>query len=114
MADNGACTQGALGVQRTAGVQLQAVAVPGAGLASEADSGLFLTTLAHQVHRPARAVATLQQRGRAPQHFDAVVETQIFGQIAAQRVSIARYRHAIVLQRVDAEAAGVDEQPRTW
>ncbi len=112
VADHGTATQGAALVQRTAGVQLHAVAVPGAGLAGQADGGLLLAALAHEVQRPARAVAALQQRRRAAQHFGAVVETQVLGQVAAQGIGVARDRHAIVLDGVDAEAAGKDEQAR--
>ena len=102
---NQASTHGSSLVQRPAGVQLQTVVIPGAGLAGEGHGRCALAAFAHQVDRTARAAGALQQTGRAPQHFHAIKEDQVLRGPVAQRVSVARDRHAVVLPVIDLETA---------
>ncbi|MNM57351.1 hypothetical protein D3C81_685490 [compost metagenome] len=91
--------------QRAASVQLQAIVVPGAGLAGEGDGGSGLAAFAHQVDRTARAAGALQQAGSAAQDFHTVEEHQVLGRPVAQRIVVARDRHTVVLPVVDLETA---------
>ncbi|MNM70501.1 hypothetical protein D3C81_821300 [compost metagenome] len=94
-----------VGGQRAASVQLQAIVVPGAGLAGDGDGWGGLATLAHQVDRAAGAAGALQQARGAAQYLDTVEEHQVLGRPVTQRVVVARDRHAVVLPVVDLEAA---------
>ncbi|MNF55878.1 hypothetical protein D3C84_373530 [compost metagenome] len=98
-------TNGAGLVQGPAGVQLQAVVIPGTGLAGDRHGRGVLAALAHQVDRAAGAAGALQQAGGAAQHFHAIEEDQVLGGPVTQRVGVARDRHAVVLPVIDLETA---------
>ena len=107
---NQASTHGSSLVQRPAGVQLQTVVIPGAGLAGEGDGRCVLAAFAHQVDGATRAAGALQQTGRATQHFHAIEEDQVLRGPVAQRVGVARDRHAVVLPVIDLETARTEDQ----
>ncbi|MCY1216871.1 hypothetical protein D9M72_287590 [compost metagenome] len=106
--EHDAAAQRAFGIQGTAGVQLQAIVIPGPDLAGHHHGRFVAGALAHQVDRAARAAGALQQAGGAAQNLRALVERHGLLLPVAQRVAVAQQGHAIVLQHVHRKAARVD------
>ncbi|MNO79887.1 hypothetical protein D3C76_710710 [compost metagenome] len=94
----------AVGRQRAAGIQLQAIVVPGASFACQRNGRRRLATLAHQVDCATWAAGALQQARSTAQHFHPVEEHQVLGCPVAQRIVVSRNRHTVVLPVINLKA----------
>lgn len=99
-----ASAQRAFCIERAAGVELHAVAVPRTRPGRGGHRGVGLSALAHEVDGASGAAGALKQARRAPQDFEPVVEHHAFGAPVAQRVVVARNGDTVVLPVVDLEA----------
>ncbi|PAV75001.1 hypothetical protein WR25_22565 [Diploscapter pachys] len=105
---NHASAQGALGVEAAAGIQVQAVVVPGAGAGDDGETRVGGRALAHQVHRAARIARAHQQAGGAAQHFDAVEDRHVRGHPAGVGVGLAWHAVDHVAFVGEVEATGTE------
>lgn len=100
--------QRALGVERAAGIDLGAVAVPRARAHFHRRGAARDRALAHQVHGAAGVPFALQQARRTAQHLGAVVNGHARTEVAGPAVHAAVQRHTVELDRRQVEAARVD------
>ncbi|MNQ60068.1 hypothetical protein D3C85_743350 [compost metagenome] len=107
---NEAATHGAGLVQRATGIHLQAVVIPGTGLAGDGHGRGVLAAFAYQVDRAAGASGALKQAGRTAQHFHAIKENQVLCGPVTQRIGVAWDRHTVVLPVIDLEATRGHDQ----
>lgn len=104
---HGAAAQRAVLVEGAAGIDLRAIAVPGAGLGHDADAWLGQGALAHQVDGAAGVAAALHQARGAAQHFHAVIDDRAACVVAGAAVQ-ALHGNAVVLHARHVQAARID------